>query len=868
MFSIKKIHCVLIGFGLLCSSPSTFAVFNLINNNYFSHNTLINHPLFVNTLRTISKRLTGTNPIGYSTTPTSGLPSTTYVNNSYSVHYTLTNNLPFSETLGTIAKNTSGIGFTVEDQCSGQTLSGNGDTCGVDVLYHPQDTGNHSIQLTIAYDKNRVPLPALSTTTQTNNTDEISGGVTDPLPASTIVQTGYNVEFSFTNLGKTDSITASNITYTGDSSHLSSVVNNCNSALSPSDTCTITGTYTPNSAGSTSVGVTYKYDNNTKSVALSTHTIASGGPTSCASVAGSTPLMLPINTYLYGDNVVKFQFKNNCDTASATLGNVSLNAALGSSSLSSKNQRSPVRQDVSNWITTGTDTCSGATLSPKQTCSIEAAIMPTSTGTNLHVTADVNYTESSQTKNAEATTSSNEVQANTTNSRTITVINQCNFPVWTSFVAAAAPGVPTPSCANGQACPTGTQCDTANNLCYFSNPTVSNDGELQKDQNNAAPHTMDVTVPENNAGSSPLLNIIYNASIVARRGCSGTGSNLFCTENNCGGTITPTAGSTDSEGQCAPGTGVNTTPGISYNGVEFTFLKNYNSGATSDGDYDEQTINGVNVPMEIKGRGPATSGTAPYSNCQPAGAIIQKTTGSPQTQLGNCTYSYTTPTSTPSGATARPSNYQFVTPVGDTDCESSDSLCTVSGEVCGLAYINFGGSTGYKLTKRCGTLQGYVSVNTGLCSQNSAIFHAGTMQDLQTLYNCSTKYPSPSNFLFTGAELFACSGTYTGQSCYNPNKANPSTSCCGCVNWWDEGITVPTNTQTCTTDGTTYSNPNWTNPDGIVQSQVQWMKQSCPTAYSFQYDDPSSSFQCTVANQGNIVTNYQVTLCPGGKSLG
>lgn len=863
MSSARKFSTIILSLGLLLCSFTAFASIPATNFSAY-----LNQLPFVQELNSLTKKLSATNPITYSVTPSTGLPSTTYVNSSYAVNYTITNNLPFPTTLGTTGKRIDGIGFSLTDQCSGQTLAANG-TCNIDVSYHPQDTGIHSIQLLIPYDKNRLQLPSLTTTTENNSTEEVSGNVTEPLPAATTVGTGYNVEFSFTNKSKATSITDAAIVLTGDQSHLTSVVDGCTgTTLAPSNSCTVSGTYTPNASGSTSVGATYQYDSNTKSVALSTHTTASSGPTSCASVDGTTPLMLPTSTYIYGDNVVKFQFKNNCDAASATLGNVDLNATLNSSSQLAQASHKFTSQNVSSWITKGVDNCSGATLSPEQTCSVDASIVPTATGNDLNVAADLSYTESSQTKNAEAATTSNSVLANTISSRTITVINQCSFPVWMSFVAAAAPGAPTPNCKNGAVCPLGTQC-ASNQLCYYSNPQVANDGELLGAQANKPPHTMDITVPENNAGSSPLDNVIYNASIVARRGCSGTGSSLYCTENNCGGTVTPASGSTDSQGLCTPGVGVNTTPGISYNGVEFTFLKDYNSGATTDGVYDEQTINGVNVPLEIKGRGPATAGSAPYNDCPPAGAIIQKSAASSATQLGNCNYDYITPSTTPSGSASRASDYRFITPPATgplTYCEDDDNACTAP-QVCGLAYHDFPAPTGYKLTKICGTLQGYVSVNTGICSQSSTLFHTGTMSGLQTLFNCATKYPSSSNNLFTGAELFACSGTYAGQSCYNPNTALPSDSCCGCVNWWERGLDVPTDTSTCTKNGVTYSNPYWTSPAGIVQPQIQWMKEACPTAYSYQYDDPSSSFHCTVANNNNIVTNYQVTFCPGGKSL-
>ena len=59
------------------------------------------------------------------------------------------------------------------------------------------------------------------------------------------------------------------------------------------------------------------------------------------------------------------------------------------------------------------------------------------------------------------------------------------------------------------------------------------------------------------------------------------------------------------------------------------------------------------------------------------------------------------------------------------------------------------------------------------------------------------------------------------------------------------------------------TNSNW---NSVVQPTDQWVKAVCPTSYAYQYDDKASSFTCTVKNNNSqVVTNYQVTFCPGGK---
>jgi hypothetical protein len=803
-------------------------------------------------------------PVGFSLTPSAGLPTTTSVGSSYSVHYTITNNLPFNEPIKPTAHSNSGIGFTVTDNCGGKTLAANGGTCNVEVVFQPVQAGAASLQLSLHYDRNVVPLPVLSTTVQSSSTTEISGTVTKTLPANTTVNTGYDAEFTFNNIGST-SVTASSVTVTGDSSNFSVSTNTCTAALGASRSCTVSGTYTPTSAGEKTLGVTYAYQSGTKSVSLETRTVASSGSGGCASVSGSTSLLLPTATYIYADNVVKLKFTNQCDSASATMGTVSLSGTYsGSSSMQAQKKKHAklLSSSATSWITKGTDTCSGQTLAANSSCEVTASVVPVATGSNLEIQASIPYTQSSQSLTATASTVSNSILANDNTNRMITIVNQCSVPIWMTFAAAAIPN--SPSCTTNSDCPSYASCN--NTVCYFNNPSLDGNhtfGKMAAAVAGKAPDTMNVSISEDNAGTSPTNNILYNAGIAARLGCTATGVStnpLFCTVNNCGNTANPASGSTDANGMCKPGTGPSNSPGMTYNAVEFTFLRNFKTrDQTVDGIYDEQTINGINVPMEMKGRGPFTSGSVPYQNCQPAGALIQQTTGSSATQLGSCNYSYTTPTG------FRASNYRFVTfESGAIDCTSSDSLCTAeSGTVCGLAYR----TDTNKITKRCGTIAGHVSVNTGICSQDPSIFEGSLGTDLQTEYNCNTSYTYS-----TGKQLYACSGTYAGQSCYNPDTSLPAASCCGCVDWWTSNggsLSVPTSTTSC---GTTYINPNWASPTGIVQPQIQWVKQACPTAYAYQYDDVSSGFSCTVTTNGsgadgNIVTNYQVTFCPGGKEV-
>ena len=95
-------------------------------------------------------------------------------------------------------------------------------------------------------------------------------------------------------------------------------------------------------------------------------------------------------------------------------------------------------------------------------------------------------------------------------------------------------------------------------------------------------------------------------------------------------------------------------------------------------------------------------------------------------------------------------------------------------------------------------------------------------------------------------------------SCYQPGA---DTNCCGCVNWDEEGFDVPPYpyTEKCIN-----SNPDWIDS---VFPQLSWQKEGCPTAYTYPYDDISSTFTCQNNQDGGINSvNYQISFCPEKKS--
>lgn len=51
------------------------------------------------------------------------------------------------------------------------------------------------------------------------------------------------------------------------------------------------------------------------------------------------------------------------------------------------------------------------------------------------------------------------------------------------------------------------------------------------------------------------------------------------------------------------------------------------------------------------------------------------------------------------------------------------------------------------------------------------------------------------------------------------------------------------------------------------QQSIQWLKDACPTAYSYPFDDHSSTFNCNTsdaAQQNQVNMDFEIVFCPGG----
>mmetsp|Transcript_26939 Transcript_26939/g.64118 ORF Transcript_26939/g.64118 Transcript_26939/m.64118 type:complete len:480 (-) Transcript_26939:92-1531(-) len=107
--------------------------------------------------------------------------------------------------------------------------------------------------------------------------------------------------------------------------------------------------------------------------------------------------------------------------------------------------------------------------------------------------------------------------------------------------------------------------------------------------------------------------------------------------------------------------------------------------------------------------------------------------------------------------------------------------------------------------------------------------------------------------------MFACAGPAPWTTtCYNNVPAGGE--CCGCANWTEAlGIPIPEGGKGCQGASQTWQ--------ATAQPFYEILKAGCPTAYTFAFDDETSTFTCRTAEsqEDDTIPNragYNITLCP------
>lgn len=198
---------------------------------------------------------------------------------------------------------------------------------------------------------------------------------------------------------------------------------------------------------------------------------------------------------------------------------------------------------------------------------------------------------------------------------------------------------------------------------------------------------------------------------------------------------------------------------------------------------------------------------------------------------------------------------------------SSESACSTSpfGSTCGTGLI------GASLIQTCGSATGGLWTYDDFCPFVGANQQFGPVDCSATAQNPSAGTPD------TIANMFGCNGNPNGSavSCYNTTAPTiaPNT-CCGCPTATGVAPDWPTVLASGFTNCTDTS-PAWQDD---VLPWLHYLKDSCPTAYSFPFDDATSTFTCFTVGTGTVpsplpsatvsptpipnVMNYDITFGP------
>lgn len=644
-------------------------------------------------------------------------------------------------------------------------------------------------------------------------TNPISWSQSGTLPATAELNQSYTINFTLTSHLPFTMPTPLEISNNSTPASEVTMVDGCSGLrLTPNQTCNVALVLIPKSAGTKQLSIYMEYGKNKVQVptrALTTNVIDRSGSQLQSVVAPAFPTSILSNTTY----ALSFTFSNTGQTA---LSGLSLAPSL--------NNTAGYTQSTSNC---------GATLAAGASCTVTGSF----TTANTSGIVSVGYTYGSSTISTSPITTTVINNSTGQGVRTFTIENKCNQTVWFGFVGGAVNDNP---CTSNADCAHGSTCDpTANQgagACFYNNPVPAN-GTYQLAQN----ATNTVTITDFN------LQYVWSGNIAARTG------------SNCANGVCDTA-------DCGSGGGVNACPvGRGFDQpatlAEFTLQR-----ATVDS-YDISILNGTNVGTQIL---PTTNFTfnpngisPPAYNCQSPGKVAPV----PGLGLGGCDWNGFTPPAFPNSDSA--SSYKYVLPPtsSPTPCTDDTPCTTPPYSTCGL---NFN-KTNQTLSKVCGQLIGYNTANQ-VCSfanTNQNVPNAGNNPG-NPYFPCDSAITGGTGQLasFTNWAMYACKAQANGDlgTCYN-TAANPPAStpnCCGCVDWQNvPGVTVPAGTTTCVN-----FNSSWTNLitpfNGYVLQTVQWMKEACPTAYVYPFDDKSSGFACMDISSSHTVNtvNYTITFCP------
>ncbi|MEA1917334.1 MAG: hypothetical protein U9N42_07365 [Campylobacterota bacterium] len=207
----------------------------------------------------------------------------------------------------------------------------------------------------------------------------------------------------------------------------------------------------------------------------------------------------------------------------------------------------------------------------------------------------------------------------------------------------------------------------------------------------------------------------------------------------------------------------------------------------------------------------------------------------------------------------------------DYNC-STESDCTNLGGTCGLSHgavesYDEANASAVTLSNQttCGERLGYWTY-TQFCSVATK-----TDSDPTTVYKNASLGINCTNGGGQNIRDYALCNGSASTSCYSGGAAD---NCCGCANWNtesspDSSLQNAFNTDVQVDACNSYSTI-WTQN---VLKPVSFIKNMSWSAYSYQFDDKSSTFQCNTKNEVEDLnktayneTNYKVSFCPAGSN--
>lgn len=401
-------------------------------------------------------------------------------------------------------------------------------------------------------------------------------------------------------------------------------------------------------------------------------------------------------------------------------------------------------------------------------------------------------------------TQAKNIRLNTAKCLSGTLVTDSTSPNWGQCSCSA-----NSQCASGQVCQTVTK---GLQQCFWGF-SLPNNGLLAKKNGS-------VTLPIT-PNSTSATALVASGKFYAKFGCDENG---VCLSDNALG---------------APATL-----------IEYTFQNNNDW-------YDVSYINGINLPATMS---PVLAKNLDYQSadpyrCMPAGGdgsaikaiqTYQKAKGlTGNGSLANfaCSNNYD------QVFNGNRAGFNFVSSVKGAQTCSPTKACSGS-LVCGLtlAEVQAGGSH-----TSCGNRLGYWTY-AQFCSANSSYNNSALG------IACGTDKTLAYALCENQAKV---KDQGPGRSCFNSTTTKKDDSCCGYESWNWNSKAQPLGVGDAAVKGANTS--YWKTH---ILPAVQPIKTGCPLAYSFQYDDPYSTFTCATNSAGFNATNYTITLCPGGASAG